>query len=187
MATPVSEDSQISVGTHSRVGPSVSSVTTLASTSASPCIVSLHPHRDASANAFTSSERETGLFPFSERETGLFMPSSTPSGVTSALTGAYYGPTERPSLVPPPLRPNFLGEYGHGIRGYIPPYVREVPDWFGLALPRPSITEEPVDMPPAVMAADWQVSMLPPATQAVPAMDNHYGLATSRPPVTGEP
>ncbi len=97
------------------------------------------------------------------------------------------GPTERPSLVPPTLGPNFLGEYRHGITGYIPPYVRDVPDRFGLSIPRPSVTEEPVDMPPAAMAADWQVPVLPPATQAVPAMDDHYGLATSRPPVTGGP
>ncbi len=47
--------------------------------------------------------------------------------------------------------------------------------------------EEPVYMPPAAMAADWQVPVLQPATQTVPVMDNQYRLATSRPPVTGEP
>ncbi len=93
----------------------------------------------------------------------------------------------RPSMVPPPLRPNFLGEYGHGIGGYIPPYVREVPDRFGLSLLRPSVTGEPVDMPPAAMAADWQVRVLQTATQTVPVTDNQYRLATSRPSVMGEP
>ncbi len=202
MATLVSEDSRISVGTHSRVGPSVSSKTTVSSTSASPCIVSLRPHGDARANAFASSEREPELFPFSaretelfpfsaretgKRETGLFRLSSTPCTVTSSFTGAYFGHMERRSMVPPPLRPNFLGEYGHGIRGYIPPYVRDVPDRFGLSLPRPSVTEEPVGMPPAAMAADWQVPVLQTATQTVPVTDNHYRLATSRPSVMGEP
>ncbi len=138
--TIVSDDSQISIETHSRVGLAVSSETTLASTH----IVGLHPYGDASTNAFTLSEWDTGSF----------RPGSVLSGATSALTSAYYGLRERTYLVPSPLRPNFLGEYGQGIRGYIPPYVRDVPDRFGLSLPRPSIMEEPIDLPPAAMAAD---------------------------------
>ncbi len=102
-ATIVSDDGQISVGTHSRLGPAVCNETTLASMRVSPCIVGLRPHGDASANSFTLSNRCTGLI----RPGG---------GVKSALTGAYYGPTKRTSLVTPPLRPNFLGEYRHGIR-----------------------------------------------------------------------
>ncbi len=91
-ATIISDDSQISVGTCSRVGPAVSIETTLASTRASPCIVGLHAHGDASANSFTLSDRDTGLI----------RPGSIPIGVTSALTGAYYGHTEWASLGPPP-------------------------------------------------------------------------------------
>ncbi len=91
MPTIISDDSQTSVGTCSRVGPAVSSETTLASTRASPCIVGLHAHGDASANSFTLSDRDTGMI----------RPGSIPIGVTSVLTGAYYGPTEWASLGPP--------------------------------------------------------------------------------------
>ncbi len=37
------------------------------------------------------------------------------------------------------------------------------------------------------MVANWQVPVLHPATQAVRAADNYYRLATSQPPVIGEP
>ncbi len=37
------------------------------------------------------------------------------------------------------------------------------------------------------MAADWQVTMLQTAAPAVPAANNQYRLATSRPPVIAEP
>ncbi len=88
MAALVSEYSQISVGTHSRVGPSVSSETTSAHTRVSPCIVDLCPYGDASANAFAISERETGFFPFSERETGFFPFSERERPHGTALLGA---------------------------------------------------------------------------------------------------
>ncbi len=47
--------------------------------------------------------------------------------------------------------------------------------------------EEPLDVQPAAMAADWQVPVLQTAAQTAPAADNQYRRATSRPPVTGEP
>ncbi len=48
-------------------------------------------------------------------------------------------------MLPPPLQPNFLGEYGRGLSGHIPPLVRDTPDLFGLTAStyRPPITGEP--------------------------------------------
>ena len=42
-------------------------------------------------------------------------------------------------------------------------------------------------MPPTAMAADWQVPVLQTVTQTVPATEDHYRLAISMPPITGEP
>ncbi len=47
-------------------------------------------------------------------------------------TGACFGPSDRATMLPPPLLPNFLAEYGRGFSGYVPPLVRETPDLFGL-------------------------------------------------------
>ncbi len=47
--------------------------------------------------------------------------------------------------------------------------------------------EEPLDVPPVAIAADWQVPMLQPIAHAVPTADNQFRLATPRPSVTGEP
>ncbi len=39
-------------------------------------------------------------------------------------TGAYFGPTDWATMLPPALRHNFLREYGRGLSGYVPLLVR---------------------------------------------------------------
>ncbi len=39
-------------------------------------------------------------------------------------TRAHFGPTNQATMLPPPLRPNFLGEYGRDFSGYVPPLIR---------------------------------------------------------------
>ncbi len=60
-------------------------------------------------------------------------------------TGAYFGPVDRATMLPPPLRPNYLGEYGRGYSGYIPPLARYTADLFWLTASThwPPITQEP--------------------------------------------
>ena len=59
-------------------------------------------------------------------------------------TGAYFGPTDRATMLPPPLRHNYLDEYGRGYSGYVPSLVRDTSDLFGLtaSMCRPPITGE---------------------------------------------
>ncbi len=47
-------------------------------------------------------------------------------------TSAYFGPTDRATMLLPSLSPNFLGEYGRGLSGYSPPLVRDSPNGFEL-------------------------------------------------------
>ncbi len=42
-------------------------------------------------------------------------------------TGAYFGPTDWATMLPPPLRPYFLGEYGRGFSGYVRPSLETLP------------------------------------------------------------
>ncbi len=60
-------------------------------------------------------------------------------------TGAYFFPNDRATLLPPPLRPNYLGDYGRMHSGYVPPLARDTSDLFGLMAPayRPPLTGEP--------------------------------------------
>ncbi len=48
-------------------------------------------------------------------------------------------------MLPPPLRPNYLGEYGRGFSGYVPPLIRETPNLFRLTAStyQPPIMGEP--------------------------------------------
>ena len=64
-------------------------------------------------------------------------------------------------MLPPPLRPNFLGEYGRGFSGYVPPLVRDTPDIFGLTAStyRPPITGEPQESLLDGMAARQRLEM----------------------------
>ena len=59
--------------------------------------------------------------------------------------GAYFGPTDRATMLPPPLRPNYLRGYSSGYSGFVPPLVRDTPDLFGLTASayQPPITGEP--------------------------------------------
>ncbi len=59
-------------------------------------------------------------------------------------TSAYFGPSDWATLLPPPLPPNYLGDYGRGYVGYVPPLVRDSSDLFGLTAStyRPPITGE---------------------------------------------
>ncbi len=60
-------------------------------------------------------------------------------------TGAKFGPVDRATMLPPPLRPNFLGECGRGYSGYVLPLARDTADLFGLTASAhwPPITQEP--------------------------------------------
>ncbi len=59
--------------------------------------------------------------------------------------GDYFGPTDRATMLPPPLRPNYLGGYSSGYSVFVPPLVRDTPDLFGLTASayRPPIIREP--------------------------------------------
>ncbi len=83
----------------------------------------------ASANPVSSHDRETLI-----TGPGRFFGN-----------GTYFGPTNRATMLPPSLRPNFLGEYGRGYSGYVPPLVRDTFDFFGLTAStyQPPIIGEP--------------------------------------------
>ncbi len=46
--------------------------------------------------------------------------------------GPYFGPSDRATLLPPPLRPNYLGNYGRMYSGYVPSHARDSSDLFDL-------------------------------------------------------
>ncbi len=57
--------------------------------------------------------------------------------------GAYFGPSDRATLLAPPLRPNYLGDYGIMHTGYV--HARDTLDLFGLtaSMYRSPFTGEP--------------------------------------------
>ncbi len=46
--------------------------------------------------------------------------------------GAYFGPSDRATLLLPPLRPNYLGDYGRMHTEYVPSHARDTSDLFRL-------------------------------------------------------
>ncbi len=104
-------------------------------------------------------------------------------------TGAYFGPSDRATLLPPPLRPNYLGDYGRGYVGYVPPLVRDSSDLFGLTAStyRPPITREPQESLLDGVMARQRMGAAERQTVAVTTAEERYtrspnGLSTEREP-----
>ncbi len=59
--------------------------------------------------------------------------------------GPYFGPSDRAALLPPPVRPNYLGNYGRMYSGYVPSHARDSSDLFDLraSMFEPPVTGEP--------------------------------------------
>ena len=114
-------------------------------------------HFSASANATPRtlvSSSDVGTSPFGQ--TALSSASANPISSHDrefAVTGpgrlfgagAYFGSSDRATLLPPPLRPNYLGDYGKMHTRYVPSHARDSSDLFGLtaSMYRPPFTEEP--------------------------------------------
>ncbi len=90
-------------------------------------------------------------------------------------------------MLPPPLRPNFLGEYGRGFSGYVPHLVRETPDLFGLtdSAYRPPITGVPQESLRDSIAARLRLEMS--ERQTVTTAEERYSRSPNGPSLAGEP
>ncbi len=78
-------------------------------------------------------------------------------------------------MLPPPLRPNFLGEYGRGFSGYVPSLIIENPDLFGIMAStyRPSATGEPQESLREGIATRQWLEMSERQTAAVTAEERY--------------
>ncbi len=104
-------------------------------------------------------------------------------------TGAYFGPTDLATMLPVPLRSNYLGEYGRGYSGYVPPLVRDTSDLFGLtaSVYQPTITGEPQESLLDGIAARQRLGMSGSQIAAVTIAEEQYprtpsGLSMDREP-----
>ncbi len=101
-------------------------------------------------------------------------------------TSAYFGPTD---WATPPLRPNYLGDYGRGYSGYVPSLARDTSDLFGLtaSMYRPPITGEPQESLLDGVVARQRLDMSGSQTTAVSAVREQNahvpnGLSVKREP-----
>ncbi len=104
-------------------------------------------------------------------------------------TGASFGPTNRVTMLPPPLRPNFLGEYGRGVSGCVPPLIRETSDLFRLTAStcQPPATGEPQESLREGIATRQWLEMSARQTAAVITDEERYSHSTNGLPMVGEP
>ncbi len=108
-----------------------------------------------------------------------------PGGLFGA--GAYFGPSDRATLLPPPLRPNYLGDYGRMHTGYVPSHARDTSDLFGLtaSMHRPPFTGEPQESLLDGVMARQRTSAAESQAVAVSTAEERYirsrnGLSTER-------
>ncbi len=141
---------------------------------------------------------DTSMNPFGQMVTGSASANPVQSHDRDSLgigpgrffrTGAYSGPTDWATMLPPALRPNFLGEYGRGFSGYVPPLVGETPDLFGLTASayRPPITGEPQENPREGIAARQRLEISERQTAAVTTAEERCSRSTNGPSMVGEP
>ncbi len=114
-------------------------------------------HFSASANATPRTRvasSDVGTSPFGQIALGSASanPVSTHDQEPSVTglgrlfgAGAYFGPSDWAALLPPPLRPNYLGDYGRMHTVYVPSCAQDSSDLFGLtaSMYRPPFIREP--------------------------------------------
>ena len=104
-------------------------------------------------------------------------------------TGAYFGASDRATLLPPPLQPNYLGDYGREYVGYVPPLVRDNSDLFGLTAStyQPPITGELQESLLDGVLARQRKGVAERQIAVVTTAEERYARSPNGSPMAGEP